>query len=271
MVEKSLDEIAVISVYNNDPSYLLPFLRRAFISDNSDIQSNITLVESLGRHPMVSEYRKVASPGHNLRDYCDFFSQNYSSLPDRMLLLKSNIVPRHIESLEIFEELISIGGVTMLWGDSNYRPNGFASSVLSPNFFIERNNSWFLNQQDVEYFFSFDQFLSFIFAEPIDRHFIPFAPGGCYSITREAVIRRPRSFWEFLSFISSYKHFPPEAYLVERCLYLAFISPEKTHPRFERGTWQQDLIDWRSSIRKPSAGIRKRITSGLLDLASRLS
>jgi hypothetical protein len=260
---------AVVSVYNDDPTYLASIFSELWIYDNSDQQNSIG--EKLFRQVASGDkivYVKASNPGHSLGNFLKFICQNYQNLPSRFALLKSNVVPRHVTTLDDLVSLLGVSGTTPLWYDSSFKSTGFQETRLTPNFYLERNNSWFLASGSEEYFSSFETFLEFLFEKPITRDWIPFAPGACYVTTREDCIRRPKSFWEFLEFICSYKFFPPEAYLVERVLYLALTSPEATNSRFLEGDWHSDVSQ--IVVSRQSKSLRARVKSAALDLAHRL-
>jgi hypothetical protein len=260
---------AVISVYNDDPNYLASIFSELWIYDNSDQQNSLgekLLSQFASRDKIV--YVKAKNPGHSLANFLSFICENYQNLPSRFALLKSNVVPRHVSTLEELLSLLGVSGTVPLWFDSAFKSTGFQETRLTPNFYLERNNSWFLASGSEEYFSSFESFLDFLFEKPIKREWIPFAPGACYVTTKDDCLRRPKAFWEFLNFISSYKFFPPEAYLVERVLYLALTSPEATNPRFLAGDWQSDLSQ--IVLSRKGQSLRAKVKSAVLDLAHRI-
>ncbi len=270
MMESNIKRIpAVISVYNDDPTYLASIFSELWVYDNSDQQTSLgeRLLGQIASGEKII-YVKASNPGHSLANFLNFICKNYEKLPSRFALLKSNVVPRHVATLEDLVSLLGVSGTTPIWFDSSFKSNGFQETRLTPNLYLERNNSWFLAPGSEEYFSSFESFLEFLFEKPIKRDWIPFAPGACYITTKDDCLRRPKAFWEFLNFISSYKFFPPEAYLVERVLYLALTSPEATNSRFLQGDWHSDLSQ--IVLSRKGQSLRDRVKSAALDLAHRL-
>ena len=66
-----------------------------------------------------------------------------------------------------------------------------------------------------------------MFKDPILPTFIPFIPGGCFIIEKERILKYPRSFYELLYYLVTYTHFPQEAYIVERLLFIIFNANYK--------------------------------------------
>lgn len=253
----------VISVYNDNPSYLYDFFSEIAILDNSD-RENIYERPS-GAH----SFKKTENVGHSLANFLEWIVQNYESLPNRMAFVKSNVVPRHID-LNSFTKLVARQNLTMLWRKSGLVGNHFQESQLLPHFYIERNNSWFLRSAESEFFTSFNDLLSFVYATPQSRKFIAFSPGACYLVTKHDVLNAPKHLYEFLLRLSAYKFFPPEAYAVERILWTIFSSSEEVNSRFNSSAWVEDFARLRGSSKEIEISLALRLGSALEDLACRV-
>lgn len=131
----------------------------------------------------------------------------------------------------------------MLWAKRGPVGDHFSESQLHPNFYMERNTSWYLRgPHEPEFFNSFNELLEFIFISPQPRKFIAFSPGACYLVTKSEIQNSSKEVYRFLSYLSSYKFFPPEAYAVERILWTVFSSTEEINPRFASKAWMDDLM-----------------------------
>lgn len=226
----------VVSVYNDNPENLLKFFSAGYyIYNNSD--SNQEPLKGL------DQVRAMNNPGHSLYNFLTFIIENYESLPLRLALVKSNIVPRHVESEGALADLLVREAPQMLWSDSTFTANPVSQKMEPPNLFMESNTSWYLRDGDTRprFFGSFDQFERFIFVKPSRKAWVRFSPGACYLVSKENVLAAPKELYEFLRVVSSYKFFPKEAYLVERILWQAFNPETEFQPRFNNGQWRTDL------------------------------
>lgn len=226
----------VVSVYNDNPENLLKFFSAGhFIFDNSD--SNEELHKGLG------PVRLMNNPGHSLCNFLTFIIENYESLPTRLALVKSNVVPRHVESESALAALLARESPQMLWSDSSFQSDYVSQKMDPPNLFMERNTSWYLRDGDTRprFFGSFDQFERFVFVKPRRKVWVRFSPGACYLVSKENVQAAPKGLYEFLRVVSSYRFFPKEAYLVERILWQVFNPESLVQPRFNNGEWRADL------------------------------
>lgn len=215
----------VISNFNTEPEDLLQYCETYTIYEQSTSEEVRNSVLGL----RASSIRIVNNSGHNLTNFFTFFVDNWGNLPETMVLLKGNIIGRHL-SREYFERVIGNKHYTFLWEDSNYKPDQVISSVLYESGFLELNNSWYSNAKVRRYFSNYDQFLSFFFVDPVIPKWILFAPGGCYILPRTHIERYPRAIFETLHYLSSYRHFPGEAYFIERFLHTLFCANYPLQP-----------------------------------------
>lgn len=226
----------VVSVYNDNPENLLKFFSDGHsIFDNSD--SNEEPLKGL------DQVRVMKNPGHSLYNFLTFIIENYESLPLRLALVKSNIIPRHVESEGALTNLLVREAPQMLWSDSTFKADPVSQKMEPPNLFMERNTSWYLRDGGTRprFFGSFDQFERFIFVKPRRKVWVRFSPGACYLVSKENVLAAPKGLYEFLRVVSSYRFFPKEAYLVERILWQVFNPESLVQPRFNNGKWRADL------------------------------
>jgi hypothetical protein len=232
----SIPTFGVVSVYNDNPRELLKYFSAGYsIFDNSDAAEKALT----GLGPV----RAMNNPGHSLYNFFTYIIENYERLPPRIALVKSNIVPRHVESEDALADLLLQEAPQMLWVDSKFREDPVSQMMDPPNLYKERNTSWYLRDGKTKpkYFGSFEQFERFIFVNPRRKEWVNFSPGACYLVSDKNVRTAPKSVYEFLRFVSSYKFFPKEAYLAERILWSIFNAQAGFHPRFKSGKWQNDL------------------------------
>ncbi len=255
----------VISVYNDSPEYLYSFFSGVSLFDNSDIDH--TWPSPRGNH-MLEKRQNV---GHSLSNFLDWIVTHWDDMPDRVAFVKSNVCPRHID-LHSLQKMLLRRSLSMLWSKGGPVGPHFQETQLHPNFYLERNNSWYMRQgQTPEFFGSFNDLLEFIYDDPQPRKFIAFSPGACYLATRGDIQNAPKELYRFLSQLASYKFFPPEAYLVERILWTVFSSSESVNVRFESDAWEQDLNLRRGKIADSrSVNFLRRAGAALEDFGCRL-
>lgn len=255
----------VISVYDADPRYLFPLLGESVVFD----QSTKRLADSGALNGVVNR-RDAPHVGHDLKNNLDWVYENYENLPPVVAFLKGNTVPRHVSSVTALKNLLDRRILTPLWQESEKTShNSFRASQLGPNLLLEENSSWYL--QGPRVFARYEDLLRFVFDDPVIPRFVPFAPGGNYLVPAENLKNAPKEVYAFLSHISSYKFFPPEAWAVERLLWTLWTSSEKFHPRFKSATrWRQELpqeteADVGFTIARR---IRKRLVRAILEADS---
>lgn len=211
------------------------------------------------------------NPGHSLANFMEWIIANYDSLPDRIAFVKSNVIPRHI-SESAFARKIKSGTFQQLWSQDGFRSNHFQESMLMGGEYLERNNSWYFRQTEtVSLFRDFDSFSDFLIVPNRQRpKWLSFAPGACYLVTRENILRAPRAVFEFLQRVSSYRFFPKEAYAVERILQAIFTGDLEFHDRFLSQDWEAEF-----SMLEPKSWIYEdplqlRIGGALEELGSKI-
>ena len=119
---------------------------------------------------------------------------------------------------------------TLLWNDPSFKTHENIAYSLYSGIFLERNNSWFINDKKHRYFTDLNQLLSFYYNINQFPKFNLFAPGGCYIVERERIIRYPKSFYIGIIKILDYDFFPSEAYIIERVMNIIFTADWQLHP-----------------------------------------
>jgi hypothetical protein len=215
---KKTDTFFVISNYNTDPSKYIEYCENYIIYDQST-EENIK--SSLINKKLNTIF--VENSGHSITNYFRYFIDNYDTLPSFIMLLKSNIIGRHITE-DFFNSIYDKKNYTFLYDDRNFKEKPGIAYQLYDGAFLEINNSWYRKAKPYKYFETYNDLLRFVFKNPIYPKWILFSPGACYIITKEQVRRYPKAFYENLMYLVSYRYFPSEAYHIERMLHIIFCG-----------------------------------------------
>lgn len=221
---KKTDTFFIIDNFNHDPSLIVEYSNNYIIYDASTNESFTNVIKEKGFN-----YKKVKRTGHNISSYFDFFIENYDKLPDYMCLTKGHMIGRHCTK-EYFDRVYDNKFFTYLYsqqeGEHTKLP---VSSMLMENMYIEKNDSWYVNSASHphKYFDNLNRLLNFIYKNPVLPEYTVFAPGGCYIVTKEQVLKNPKNLYKILNEITTYElnpNFPSEAHMLERILPILFSS-----------------------------------------------
>lgn len=216
--------LMVISSYNCDPKPLIPAHGNYLIYDQSDIEPYMSLNSKL-ENVIIRE-----NSGHSLGNVLEFIVDNYANLPNSIAFVKANVVPRHTTS-EHLRASLEYTALTPIYHDPNLVSKPGISGLIAPGFFWEINNSWYVEFRNHEFFCNFNKFLEFLFVDFRNPEVIVFAPGGCMIVERDRITKYPKSFYETLHYLVTYRFFPSEAFMVERLLITLFLANYQIHPR----------------------------------------
>jgi hypothetical protein len=229
------DTTAIISNYNSDPSWLFNYFRNYVVYDQSDDGKTPDL---LMRKKI--QFSTLSNPGHNLNSIFKYVLSNYENLPKTLAFIKTSTVPRHC-TLTYFESVF----------DNDYfSPFFFEGSDSLPSkqpligFIAEENDSWYTAEKPHKYFCNMNDFIKFIYSEPIYPEVIAFIPGANFICESSRLKKLPPLIYRFMDYISSYQFFPSEAYLIERILPFLLFSNSPLNRRFDdEEVLIRDLID----------------------------
>lgn len=143
-----------------------------------------------------------------------YLVDNYYNLPDVFLWGKTNLF-KYItrEEYELVKDNKTFTPLLTSKHDS-YEDNLGQVCGYSGGIYVERNDSFYLNNFGSKYFKDYGEFArAFQLPNP---PYIPFAPGGNYILTRETVHKYSQDFYENLSAILPYAREPGEAHMLER-------------------------------------------------------
>jgi hypothetical protein len=143
--------------------------------------------------------------------------------------VKGSMIGRHVTK-EYWESNYNNQFYTLLWNDPSFKTHENIAYSLYSGIFLERNNSWFITDKKHRYFTDLNQLLSFFYDINEFPKFNLFAPGGCYIVEKERIMRYPKSFYIGISKILDYDFFPSEAYIIERVMNIIFTVDWKLHP-----------------------------------------
>jgi len=216
---KKTDNFFVISNYNVDPENLIKYANGYIVYDQSDdplvIEKN-----RAKRDPKIVSYPNT---GHNHIVFFKYILDNYDNLPKRVAFLKGNIIGRHLTQ-EFWDDNYDNSFYTFLWNDREFRDKPGIAYSLGSGQLIERNNNWFVTKSAHRYFIEVNQLISFFYESSLFPEYNLFAPGGCYIVERERILRNPKAFYLGLIRIMDYSFFPSEVWMVERLMHYFFTT-----------------------------------------------
>lgn len=166
--------------------------------------------------------------GHNLLVYFKYIIDNYENLPEIISFIKGSMIGRHMTK-EYWESNYNNKFYTLLWNDLSFISQENIAYSLYSGIFMERNNSWFIDLKKHRYFTDVNQLLSFFYNVNEFPKFNLFAPGGCYIVEKERIMRYPKSFYIGIHKILEYDFFPSEAYIIERIMNIIFTADWQLH------------------------------------------
>ena len=205
---------AILVNYGYDPTWLKDYPDlEVVLYDRSDdgVERNLT---------QYGKVYRTKNEGDVDYDKLGYLIENYDTLPDVFVWGKSNLFKYVSEPY--FKEALEKKEFTPLlkFDHRTYKDKfGVVCRYAGP-IYEERADSWFFNNPDLanKNFKSWDEWATH-FRLP-KTHFIPFAPGGNYLLTRERVHRYSRDFYEEMRQTLPYAMHPAEAHACERSYYL---------------------------------------------------
>jgi Protein of unknown function (DUF3431) len=232
----NIEKHLVISSYNHDMGELTKLGIPFTIYDQSD---DLEFTQRISR-----EYETLqrSNCGHSLSNIFEYICTNYADLPELIIFVKANIVPRHCTKA-YFQANIHNNFYTHLYHEELPRTISGSSDYLTPGYFLETNNSWYSATREHHLFCKFDDFYKFLFSTNREPEWLNFSPGACFIVEAERVRRYPKSFWQALNRISTYIYFPAEAYMVERLLPAIFQSSIPLQPWMHDSNQIDEKID----------------------------
>ncbi len=226
---KITNNFAIISNYNNDIRWVPDLCTDYLIYDQSE---RTEYPEGIDTSKVV----RSKHTGHNISDYLSYIIDNYNNLPERILLTKGNVFPRHVRR-EYFERVMNNKYFTPIEDQRMHKPVWPKGFFASDGGFSEINNSLYLKApgHPLKYFNNYNDFLKYCFKDAVIPPYVRFPPGTMFVLPKEHILKYPKVFYENLQHIVSYALFPGEAYIVERALYTIWggsftLTDKMKHP-----------------------------------------
>lgn len=197
--------------YNQDFSWVTEYTDNYLLYDRSDTDE---FIKDFPQDRVI----KTENVGNADYDRLCYLVDNYDTLPDVFVLAKTNLF-KYITKEE-FEPLKDNKTFTPLLTQNHktYQDNNSWVCYYSGGMYHERNDNWYLNQFQTKYFHTFNQFANaFQLQSP---SYIPFAPGGNYILTRDAVHKYSKDYYRKMAAMLPYCTLPGEAQMIERAYYL---------------------------------------------------
>lgn len=211
----------IVSNYRCDPSEVVNCLDGTYeIFHQSDMKCLPSRLHAEGC------CRATLHSGHNLSDYFQFIIESYKNLPDEVGFAKGNIFPRHITK-NVFIERLKRHGFVPLYGDTStfslkkklLRP---IAQQVSPGLYMEINDGWYNKSRSLgKYYKTLDDLFLYLFGRVAPKYNV-FVPGACMIVPADNITRWPLEIYEHLYEITTYTHFPVEAFHVERAMFVLF-------------------------------------------------
>jgi hypothetical protein len=217
---KKTKNFFLISSYNCNPSYLLEYCENYVIYNQSDVDLIKNEISNLQN--VIS----VQNTGHSISAFFKYFINNYDDLPDFILLLKANIIGRHVTK-EFFDRVYDNKYYTFLYEDNNNSEKSKRNVCFksSESEYLEYNNSWYVKYHPHDFFIDYNDLLKFIYKSPHIPTYCLFAPGACYLVTRDQIRKNSKEFYQNINKLITYTitpKFPSEAHQIERMLHTIF-------------------------------------------------
>lgn len=214
MKNKITNSFIVVSNFDNDISWV------------PEYTDNYLIYNKKGNIPPNIDPKKVIDQptfGQSMYDYLTYITDNYDNLPPLVQFVKGNIFPRLMPK-EQYDKLCNNSYFTPLEDYEKHKVRYPDSLLACGGGYMEYNNSWYLNELRHKYFLCFNDFLMFCYQTPVLPVFIRFAPGGCYIVERERLLKIPKRLYESLKQFLIYDMNPAEAHMMERCIYTWWTS-----------------------------------------------
>ena len=205
-----------ISNHNNDVSWVKDYDNPYVIYDRSDVDVNLEGLNVI----------KSPNVGYNIYDMMTFIIDNYNDLPDYTTFVKGNMFPRHVGK-EKFEKIMNNKFFTPIFDYTLHQTQMPTCMFSSDGNFSEINNSWYMGTWHPRKYFTttYNDYLNYIFSNPLHPNYVTFAPGGNYVVPKENILKYPVEFYKNLRKFVAYEHLPIESHIVERSLYTIWLGP----------------------------------------------
>ena len=154
--------------------------------------------------------KKDRNVGSNIYDYMSWIVDHYDTMDDVVMFTKGNMLKRHI-TLEEWEKVKDNKTFTPLL--TQHHKTYLPVCWYEDGSFCERNDYWYLQEYSAR-----DMGIISLLGMN-GREYNKFAPGACYIVPKENILKHSKEFYIKLRDGVDYTQHPGEAYLIERSLY----------------------------------------------------
>ncbi len=214
----------VISNYNNDLRWVPEYTDNYVIYNHSS--------DKLAIPDSIEPAKVLPAPnvGYNTYNYFTFIIDNYENLPDVTIFAKGWSFPRHVRR-EHFERVMNNECFTPIEDWKMHTPR-FPIALFSANGgYCEYNNSWYLKHWKTKYFKNYNDFIRYIYTDPVIPLYVRFAPGGDYIVPRANILKIPKQVYENMRLFMSHCQEPGETHLIERAVHTLWTSNFEINPQ----------------------------------------
>ncbi len=194
---------------------------------NKYANGNYLIYDRSDRWEETDKIKKQINVGENIYDMFDFIVNNYNNLPEVMVFVKADVVPRHCGE-EKFAKIINNKEYTPIENYSRTvtRDSNAYAYVDGDDGYMEdsREIGHVLQIHPGKYFKSYREFFYEVYDDPEFSNYIRFAPGGCHLITKKDILRYNKHFYEMLREITGWAIRPGEAFILERGIYTIYTN-----------------------------------------------
>lgn len=194
------DTFVVVSKHFGDAEWVSEYTDQYQIYDKSN-------------DPLGHKSIRIPNVGFNFLAYFNYIIEHYENLPKRLMLIKNNIIGRHI-SKEYFEKVMNNTEFTMIVEKERLEfrmPDSYWD-----NGYMEHN---YLNMYNkILYVRNPNEFFDFVFADTYYPPYIKFAPGGNFIVPKESILKLPKSLYQEMRLMIEHNQLSGESYIIERCI-----------------------------------------------------
>lgn len=208
---------AILSNYNFDPVWLEDYELEVTMYDRSDdgVERNL---------PQYGKVFKTANRGDVDFDKLSWLVENYDNLPDVFLWSKTNIF-KFVDEKDLKKALKTKVFTPLLKQDHRIYSDQFSevNKYIGTPYglvYAERNDSWFFRAglDSSGKFATFNNWCH-TFGLPTESY-VPFAPGGSYILTKEAIHKHSKDLYAGMRDTLPYAKHPVEAHCCERSYFM---------------------------------------------------
>jgi hypothetical protein len=213
----------VVSNYNNDLRWVPEYSNNYVIYDHKS--------DKLAIPDTVDPAKVIKAPnlGYNSYNYFTFIIDNYDNLPDVTIFAKGWSFPRHVRK-EYFDRVMNNECFTPLEDWKMHHPRFPVAFFAADGGYCEINNSWYLRHWKTKYFTNYNDFLRYMYKDPVIPRYVRFAPGGDYIVPKANILKLPKVAYQNMRLFMAHCQEPGETHLIERAVHTLWTSNFELNP-----------------------------------------